>query len=160
MSAYGRKVDDGRVLLLLGLLAQGDLWFGIGEGDWADKTAPPPEPVAQTGLLAERARKRVTRHAWLARDDAGSLLFNGHPYAEVTGPTPVIAFFGDFLEGEGTGIQICEEGLFGGGVQTSAVPFALASQVITPGRMLWLKNREIHTKNSTDTITLVAIIGG
>lgn len=160
MSQYGRKVNSGKALLLMGLMAQGDLWFGLGEGDWADKTAPPAEPINQTALKAERIRKRITRHAWLVENVAGTYRFNGKLYSEVGGPTPVLAFLADFLEGEATGVNICEEGLFGGGVVTAAAPLALPSQVIVPGSLLWLKNRPAHFKAAGDTITLMAIIGG
>lgn len=168
MSANGLVVDSGRALLARlmandptlvesGLLL-GARWYGIGTGSWSDKTTPPAENAAQTALTVEYARRRITRAAYLEIDNInGTISYNGDMYSETTDPTPIVAFFTTFLEGEATGVGICEEGVFAGPVATLTDPYALAADVTNPGVLLWARNRVIYTKQAQDQFSPIAI---
>jgi hypothetical protein len=162
MSDEGIIVKTGKTLrnrLLAGEPAGGLLWFAVGEGNWVNKDSPPAEDYNDTGLAAETARKRASRHSFLIRDDNGPIMFRGHLWSETETPTDVIAFFCDFLESEIVGQRICEEGLFGGDVVTVATPLALPGDVISPGVLFWKRNRPQAVKGPRDAISLVAVIG-
>jgi len=162
MSDRGLVTNGGRTLMAR-LLAGEDVgalaWFAIGRGDWADKQAPPSESVDATALADETARKRVERYAYLVPDVAGSIVYNGVTYAETQTPTPIVAFYATLTESEAVGHQICEEGLFGGTVVTTASPYALPGEVSSPGVLYWVKHRPSATKGAADSITLRAIFG-
>jgi hypothetical protein len=97
MSITGLVVKSGRILkarMLAGEVSGGLTWCAIGQGNWADILNPPAEVDSQVTLTNEYARKRVTRFAYLQIDDAlGTIPWSGHLYAEVPGPTPIVAFF-------------------------------------------------------------------
>lgn len=157
----GIVTDAGRALraqLLAGEALPGLLWFGFGTGTWVDKQNPDPESQAQAILTAEFCRKVRTRYAYLQLDNVnGIYTFKGNLYKEVTGPTPIVALFGKLTETEAVGLSICEEGLFGGTVVTSASPFALAAQVQSPGILYYVKNRPEIIKSAEDEYETYAI---
>lgn len=157
----GLITDAGRALraqLLAGESVPGLFWFAFGNGSWVDKQNPDPEQQAATGLTSEYGRKIRTRYAYLQLDNVnGTISFKGNKYKEVTGPTPIVAFYGDLTESEAVGLSICEEALFGGTVVTSATPFALVVQVQSPGTLYWVRNRPEIIKTAEDTYSVLAI---
>jgi hypothetical protein len=132
-------------------------WYAVGAGIWSDKDNPPNEDLAATGLTNEIARRQITRSAFLQADVLGTLSYNGLLYKEVAGPTAIVAYFADFTELEIPGAVICEEGIFGGQVDTTSTPFVLAAGVLAPGVLYWVRNRRQATKEARDTIGVVAI---
>jgi hypothetical protein len=168
MSANGLVVNSGRALLarLLSndptLVQSGQLlgarWYAIGTGDWVDKASPPAEGASQTALTVEYARRRISRSAFLEIDNvSGTIKYGDDLCKEVLTPTPLVAFFTSFIEGEATGVGICEEGIFGDVVTTLADPYALVEQVTSPGTLIWVRNRSIYTKQAQDTFSPIAI---
>ena len=155
------KTLQGRILKaqwIIGLPVLGPTWIGIGDGDWADKSNPPPVSAAATGLTHELARKRVHRTAYLELDDTtGTLPFRNHLYKEVAGPTPIVALYADFGPDEAVGFQVCEEGIFAGTIETTASPYAVGAEVTLPGTLYWVRNRPVQTKISGDVYLAVAI---
>lgn len=137
---------------------RGFSWIAIGDGTWSDKNNPPPADIAATALTHEVARKKIERAAWLELDNVnGTVFWKGNLYKEVAGPTTIVGLFATFTAEEAGGVQICEEGVFAGDVVTTASPYALAGEVVTPGTLYWVRNRPIATKSLGDTITAVAI---
>lgn len=157
----GIVTDAGRALrgqLLAGEALPGLMWFGFGNGSWVDKANPDVEVQSATGLTSEYGRKIRTRYAYLQLDNTlGTITFKGNKYKEVAGPTPIVIFYGELTEAEAAGLSICEEGLFGGVINTTASPFALAAQVQTPGILYWVRNRPEIIKTSEDTYSVHAI---
>jgi hypothetical protein len=168
MSVNGLVVDTGRTLMARLLsndptlvqsgLILGARWYAIGTGSWTDKNAPPVESATQTGLTVEYARRRISRSAYLTMDNiTGTIPYGGNLYVETPTPTPLVAFYTTFIEGEATDVGICEEGIFGDAVTTLADPYALVGQVTSPGKLIWVRNRAIYTKQAQDTFSPVAI---
>lgn len=161
MAATEVKTTVGKILKarwIRGEDVKGVHFIAIGSGDWVDKDNPPPVSASATGLTNELARKKVQRTAWLEEDSIlGTILWKGKLHKEVTGPTPIVALFADFTADEANGFQICEEGVFAGDVETLVSPYALASEVVEPGVLYWVRNRPPYTKISGDIFTAIAI---
>lgn len=174
--ARGLITRSGRILtarLLFGETIDGITHCAIGDGD-ATFTSPtqPPEPrIEQTGLLRERARKRLYKKSFLVEDPIGGLLVNGVRYRETGTPTQIIAFFFRFEEHEANGITIKEYGFFGGGVTYVAgqagdyaaggVYHATSNptgRVLNPGTLYELKNIPDFNKTPDTRIELVGVI--
>lgn len=159
MSAEGRNTTVGkqvRARLFYGEAINLQAWFAIGTGSWIDKQSPPAETGSETALTVEYARKKVTHRAYLQQDDAlGTISWRGHLYKEVTGPTAIVGYFGSFVEDEVVGVQICEEAFFVGNVTTNppTLTLAMSGEIVTPGDMLWLRNRPAATKAAQERYT-------
>lgn len=161
MSELGLVTNAGRAYkaqLLSGVDIPGLGWMGVGDATWGDKFIPPVETAGLTALGAEIGRKQIDRSAFLQEDAAtGTILFQGKKYKEVAGPTPIVAFFAELTEAEAVGAQICQVGLFGGLVTTTASPYATAAQVVVPGTLYWVRNRAVYVKEANATYSLIAI---
>lgn len=160
MSATETKTVAGRILKarwLAGEDVRGISYIGIGQGDWVDKNNPPPVSASATGLVNELARKQVQRTAWLEEDVNGAIAWNGKRYKETPTETPIVAMFADFTADEANGFQICEEGVFAGDVETLVSPYALASEVVAPGVLYWVRNRPAYPKVAGDVFTAIAV---
>lgn len=161
MAATETITTAGRILKAQwvgGDAVQGMTWIAIGDGTWADKANPPAVSLAATGLTHEVARKRVERTAWMELDNLlGTVFWKGNLYKEVAGPTTIRALFATFSPEQANGVQICEEGVFGGVITTTAFPYALAAEVTAVGTLYWVRNRPVYTKQLGDTFTAVAI---
>jgi hypothetical protein len=158
----GVVTDAGRALraqLLAGVQNIGLLWLAVGSGDPAwDLDGTPVEDPTQLVLLAETARKQINRVAYLALNDStGTILFNGHLYEEVAGPTEIVALYANLAESEGPGLVIREEAVFAADAVTTDTPYSEGAETLSPGTMYWLRNRGIYTKGSDDTYSVIAI---
>ncbi len=163
MSDQGKNTQLGKILrarLFRGeSINMANAWFAIGTGSWVDKQSPPVETGSETGLTVEYARKKVTKIAYLQQDAAGAISWRGFTYKEVEGPTAILGYFGVFTEDEVVGVQICEEGFFFDNVQVNppTLTLALAGEVVTPGTMIWLRNRPASTKAAQERYTSIFV---
>jgi hypothetical protein len=158
--ATGLVTTAGKTLraqMLAGDQLPGLSWIAVGQGTWGDKLNPPAETAEATALADEIARKQVSQILYLGEDVTGEIIFQGKTYIEIPGPGPIVAFVARFTESEIVGAQICEEGVFGDTVVTSASPLALPGEVSVPGVLYWIRNRPLVVKGANDTYEVMAI---
>lgn len=136
---------SGRVALA-SLLKTQPLHVAIGNGDGA-WNVPPEEAGDETGLISPVGYRKATEVSYLVPNSSGDIITpTGVAYSRTITPTRHIYIRTDFDFEDASGETIRESGVFVGLVPLPELPLSqryfTTSQIVTPGVMLHLANRE------------------
>lgn len=127
------------------------LAWGVGDGSW---TTPPAEDDAATALTAEVGRRLATEKSFVTPSPTGDIILpNGARFTRSATPTKwlYVRTQFDFADAENSVIR--EIGLFVGTTLQAGLPegqqYFTPAQIVSPGRMLHLENKEPITRTIT-----------
>lgn len=136
---------SGRVALA-SLMKSQPLHVGIGSGD-GSWNVPPLESGSESGLLSAVGFRKATEISYVVASVSGEIVTpTGATYARTSTPTRNLYIRTDFDYEDATGATVRESGIFVGLAPLPQLPttqrYFAANQVVSPGVLLSLSNRE------------------